>query len=148
MAKVWELRIARAPEQSRKGKRRTPGKYQVFHDGIRVKGLSGACAETKGPGDNSTAGNNRCIEPGRYPLSTQDGYEIRHDRLHIEHKSGKVSPPGLAADEHRSSGRYPAASGARLFMERRLDKSGSRAQLAERRYRFHRQPPARDRNYR
>ena len=73
MAKVWELRITRAPEQSRKGKRRTPGKYQVFHDGIRVKGLSGACAETKGPGDNSTAGNNRCIEPGRYPLSTQDG---------------------------------------------------------------------------
>jgi hypothetical protein len=31
------------------------------------------CAETRGPGDNSKAGNNRRIEAGRYPLRTQDG---------------------------------------------------------------------------
>jgi hypothetical protein len=73
MRKIWELHITRGPEQTRKGKRRTPGKYQVFHDGAPVKGLSGSSAETRGPGDNSTAGNKRCIEPGRYPLATKYG---------------------------------------------------------------------------
>jgi hypothetical protein len=72
MAKLWELRIARGAEQVRGGKRRTPGTYQVFRDGAPVAGLSGACAETRGPGDNKQAGNNRCVEPGTYPLATED----------------------------------------------------------------------------
>src|SRR5215471_4852832 len=69
----WELLIARLREDNRNGKRRTVGKYQVFHNGSPVLKLSGACAETRGPGDNSKAGNNRRIEAGRYPLRTQDG---------------------------------------------------------------------------
>jgi len=69
----WELRIARTAEQTRGDRRRTVGTYQVFHDGVRVAGLSGACAESPGPGDNSKAGNKRCIETGTYPISTQDG---------------------------------------------------------------------------
>jgi hypothetical protein len=69
----WELLITRLREDNRNGKRRTVGEYQVFHDGTRVATLSGACAETRGPGDNSRAGNNRRIEEGRYPLRTQDG---------------------------------------------------------------------------
>lgn len=49
------------------------GAYQVFHDGVAVGGLSGAIAETRGPGNNSKAKNNRRVEAGRYPLSTQGG---------------------------------------------------------------------------
>jgi hypothetical protein len=73
MAKNWELRITRTGEQTRGPKRRTVGKYEVFHDGVKVAGLSGVTAETKGPGDNGTAGNNRCVEAGTYNLFTQAG---------------------------------------------------------------------------
>jgi hypothetical protein len=69
----WELLITRVREDSRNGRRRTVGQYQVFHNGSPVSSLSGVCAETRGPGDNSKAGNNRRIEAGRYPLRTQDG---------------------------------------------------------------------------
>jgi hypothetical protein len=69
----WELLITRLREDIRNGRRRTVGQYQVFHDGSPVSGLSGVCAETRGPGDNSRTGNNRRIEAGRYPLRTQDG---------------------------------------------------------------------------
>jgi hypothetical protein len=69
----WELLITRRREDNRNGRRRTVGQYQVFHDGAPVAGLSGLCAETRGPGDNSHTGNNRRIEAGRYPLRTQDG---------------------------------------------------------------------------
>jgi hypothetical protein len=69
----WELLITRLREDNRNGRRRTVGQYQVFHGGSPVSGLSGVCAETRGPGDNSRAGNNRRIEASRYPLRTQDG---------------------------------------------------------------------------
>lgn len=73
----WEFHIVRKSEQRRAsdGKRRTVGTYQIFHDGVRQvgAGLSGTVAETRGPGANRPAGNNRRIEPGRYPLFTQDG---------------------------------------------------------------------------
>jgi len=71
--KGWELHIVRKNEQARDRRRRTVGTYKVFHDGRAVAGLSGTVAETRGPGDNSTPGNNRRIETGTYPLSTQDG---------------------------------------------------------------------------
>jgi hypothetical protein len=69
----WELRITRSGEQVRNGKKRTVGKYAVFHDGVKVSGLEGATAETRGPGANAPAGNNRCIEAGTYNLHTQGG---------------------------------------------------------------------------
>jgi hypothetical protein len=73
----WEFHIIRQSEQRRDsdGKRRTVGVYQVYHGGVAQggKGLSGTVAETRGPGDNSTPGNNRRIEAGRYPLYTQAG---------------------------------------------------------------------------
>lgn len=73
----WEFHIVRKSEQRRAsdGKRRTVGTYQVFHDGVKQTGagLSGMVAETRGPGANKPAGNNRRVEPGRYPLFTQDG---------------------------------------------------------------------------
>ena len=67
----WEFHIVRNAEQRRSsdGKRRTVGRYQVFHDGVRQigAGLSGTVAETRGPGTNQPAGNNRRVEVGRYP---------------------------------------------------------------------------------
>jgi hypothetical protein len=42
----WELLITRLREDSRNGKRRTVGRYQVWHEGTMVEGLSGMCAET------------------------------------------------------------------------------------------------------
>jgi hypothetical protein len=73
----WEFHIVRKSEQRRSsdGKRRTVGRYQVFHDGVAQTGagLSGTVAETRGPGANRPAGNNRRVEEGRYPLFTQDG---------------------------------------------------------------------------
>jgi hypothetical protein len=73
----WEFHIVRKSEQRRPsdGKRRTVGEYQVFHNGVKQTGagLSGMVAETRGPGANAPAGNNRRIEEGRYSLFTQDG---------------------------------------------------------------------------
>lgn len=73
----WEFHIVRKSEQRRAsdGKRRTVGRYQIFHEGIAQTGggLSGTVAETRGPGANRPAGNNRRVEEGRYPLFTQDG---------------------------------------------------------------------------
>lgn len=73
----WEFHITRKTEQKRPsdGKRRTVGTYQVFHNGVKQTGagLSGMVAETRGPGANKPAGNNRRIEEGRYPLFTQGG---------------------------------------------------------------------------
>jgi hypothetical protein len=40
---------------------------------VKVSALAGATAETKGPGDNGTTGNNRCVEAGTYNLYTQAG---------------------------------------------------------------------------
>jgi hypothetical protein len=60
-------------EDRRGTNRRTVGNYQVFHNGNAVGGLSGMCVETRGPGDNSHAGNNRRIEAGQYPLKTHSG---------------------------------------------------------------------------
>lgn len=69
----WELLIERKRVDTRGTRKRTVGRYQVYHDGRAVSGLSGVVAETRGPGDNSRPGNNRRIEAGRYPLLTQDG---------------------------------------------------------------------------
>jgi hypothetical protein len=69
----WELLITRIRVDSRGDRKRTVGNYQAFHNGTPAQGLFGMCAETRGPGDNSHAGNNRRIAAGRYPLLTQDG---------------------------------------------------------------------------
>jgi hypothetical protein len=68
-----ELIITRIDEQIRNGRRRTAGNYQIEHYGVNVDQLTGMAAETRGPGDNSTTGNNRCVELGKYDLYTQAG---------------------------------------------------------------------------
>lgn len=73
----WEMLIVRKSEQRRPsdGKRRTVGTYQVFHDGVAQTGagMKGTVAETRGPGANAPENNGRRVEPGTYPISTQDG---------------------------------------------------------------------------
>lgn len=69
----WELHIVRQSEQTRNGRRRTIGTYQVFHDGAAQPALSGTSVETKGPGNNQVSGNGRRVEAGTYPLATQAG---------------------------------------------------------------------------
>ncbi len=92
----WELLITRLREDNRNGRRRTVGRYQVFHDGRPVPALSGACAETRGPGDNSKEGNNRRIEAGRYPLRTQDGKKYVTIGYLKSTSRTKIPRPGLA----------------------------------------------------
>lgn len=95
----WEFHIVRKTEQRRAsdGKRRTVGTYQVYHDGVRQTRarMSGQVAETRGPGANRPAGNNRRVEAGRYPLYTQDG--TRYVTIgYRESESPSVIPkPGL-----------------------------------------------------
>jgi len=74
----WEMHVIRKAEQRRSGGRvkvRTVGTYQVFHDGVAQTGrhMKGMIAETRGPGANQPADNGKRVEPGRYPLATQDG---------------------------------------------------------------------------
>lgn len=73
--KGWELQIVRESEQeAENGRRRTVGRYQVFHDGVEQDGgdMHGMTAETKGPGANYPADNGKRIEQGRYPIWTQE----------------------------------------------------------------------------
>lgn len=99
----WEFHIVRDSEQKRAsdGKRRTVGRYQVFHDGVKQTGagLSGMVAETRGPGANSPQGNNRRVEEGRYPLFTQAG--IKFVTIgYKESESTTVKPkPGLLLED-------------------------------------------------
>lgn len=73
----WEFHIIRDSEQvrPRDGRRRTVGRYQIFHNGVAQVGtsMSGMVAEARGRGANAPEGNGRRIEQGRYPLFTQDG---------------------------------------------------------------------------
>lgn len=73
----WEMLIVRKSEQRRStdGRVRTVGRYQVYHNGRAQSGsgMTGATAESRGPGANRPQGNGRRIEEGRYPLFTQDG---------------------------------------------------------------------------
>jgi hypothetical protein len=99
----WEMHIVRKTEQRRErdGKRRTVGVYQVFHDGVPQTGpgLSGTVAETRGPGANRPARNNRRVVPGRYPLFSQAG--ARYVTLgFVESESTGASPkPGIELKE-------------------------------------------------
>jgi hypothetical protein len=99
----WELHIVRQTEQRRpgSGRRRTVGRYQVYHDGVAQAGtyMKGTTAEAKGPGANKPADNGKRIEQGRYSLWTQEpgGYATW---AYKESESVGASPkPGLELKE-------------------------------------------------
>ena len=120
----WELHIVRRTEQRRTsdGKRRTVGTYQVFHDGMaqtRVH-LRGMTAETRGPGSNAVAGNNRRIEAGRYPLATQAGTKYV-TWGYKQSESPRARPkPGLELVETEARSEIFASPRAGLLVEHRL----------------------------
>ena len=91
----WELFLKRKGEHTRSNRRRTVSDYQVFHDGAAVRGLSGMCLETRGPGDNSVANNNRCVEAGRYPLLTQAGTKYVTIDYTSNRNPAAIPRPGL-----------------------------------------------------
>src|SRR4051794_26693792 len=95
----WEIHLMRDSVQIRAsdGKRRTVGRYQIFHDGVAQAGpdMSGAFAGTRGPGDNSAAGNNRRIEQGRYTLLTQGGTKYKTFGYSASASSGAIPKPGI-----------------------------------------------------
>lgn len=104
----WEFHVIRQSEQRRKsdGKRRTVGKYQIFHNSVKQTGtgLSGTIAETRGPGANSPMGNNRRVKEGRYPLFTQDGAKYVTIGYKESESTGAKPKPGLLlenTDERR-----------------------------------------------
>jgi hypothetical protein len=105
----WEFHIVRKSEQKRvsDGKRRTVGTYQVFHNGVKQTGagLSGTVAETRGPGANKPAGNNRRIEEGIYPLFTQAGINyVTIGYKDSESPSAKPKPGILVAQTNKRIG--------------------------------------------
>jgi hypothetical protein len=75
--KGWEIQLKRIRQERRKGQAfaRTISDYQVYHDGVKVDGLSGSFVERQGPGDNTKSGkaNHRRIAAGQYRLSTHSG---------------------------------------------------------------------------
>ena len=95
----WELQIVRSSEQTRQsdGRIRTVGSYQVFHDGAARPNpdLSGTVAETRGPGDNAHAGNNRRVEAGRYPIATQDGTKYVTIGYRNTESGAAIPKPGI-----------------------------------------------------
>ncbi|MFT0859823.1 hypothetical protein [Ancylobacter sp. G4_0304] len=96
---IWEIRIVRFVEQRRDsdGKRRTVGRYQVYHDGVAQPHplLSGATAESRGPGANAPKGNGRRVEPGRYPLWTQNGTKYKTIDYSPSLNQASIPRPGI-----------------------------------------------------
>jgi len=93
------MHIVRIAEQRRgsDGKRRTIGRYQIFHDGVAQTGrdMSGATAESRGPGANSPPQNGRRVEAKSYPLATQAGTKYVTFGF-VQSNSAAVSPkPGF-----------------------------------------------------
>jgi hypothetical protein len=82
----WKLHIIRDAEQRRPsdGRRRTVGRYQVYHDGVAQTGagLSGMTAEAKGPGANTPADNGKRIEKGaiRCGRSSKEPWHWEYDK--------------------------------------------------------------------
>jgi hypothetical protein len=91
----WELHIVRGTVQRRAsdGRRRTVGRYQIFHDGVAQTGdgMKGTTAESKGPGANKPAGNGKRLEAGRYPISTQE--PGRYATLGFKHSESPSAVP-------------------------------------------------------
>src|SRR5262245_390700 len=69
----WELLIKRERQDKRNGKTRTVGKYQVFHDGLRLFRVYRAPLLSHPGQATIPGGNRRRVEAGKYPLRTQAG---------------------------------------------------------------------------
>jgi hypothetical protein len=91
----WELLITRQSVQTRGDRKRTIGKYKIFHDGVEQGSLAGTSVETKGPGDNKVAGNGRRVEAGVYPLATHGGAHYVTIGYRVSNDPDQTPKPGL-----------------------------------------------------
>src|SRR3954471_1328198 len=91
----WEIHIVRQRVQERRGRFRTIGTYQIFHNGMARPNLSGTSVETKGPGENSVRGNGRRVEAATYPLATQAGDHYVTIGYHVSNDPDETPKPGL-----------------------------------------------------
>lgn len=98
-ANGWVFHMIRQSEQTRASdsKRRTVGTYRVLRDGVAQGGglLAGMFAETRGPGANAPAGNNRRIEAGQYTLRTQGGAKYVTWGYSTSANSASIPRPGI-----------------------------------------------------
>jgi hypothetical protein len=105
----WELYVVRegVQRQASDGKRRTVGRYQVYHDGVAQTGtdLRGMTAESKGPGANRPHDNGKRVEPGQYPLWTHPparyatfGYSTSQDPYAEPKPCLELKPTGERTD--------------------------------------------------
>ncbi len=90
--KNWVLRIQRLYEEKRADRIRTKGLYKIYHEG-NPTWMAGMTIESAGPGDNSHAGNHKCVEAGTYPLLTQNGERYR--TIGYNHISKAYPRPGI-----------------------------------------------------
>jgi hypothetical protein len=95
----WEFHIERKSVQTKPGstRKRTVGKYQIFHDGVAQTGpgMKGTVAESKGPGANKPVGNGKRVEAGTYPLATQDGGKYVTWNYKISDAANVTPKPGF-----------------------------------------------------
>jgi hypothetical protein len=91
----WEIHIVRKSVQSRRGRLRTVGTYQVFHNGTAQARLAGTSVEAKGKGDNSVEGNGRRVEAGTYPLGTAAGKHYVTIGYLVSDDPDQTPKPGL-----------------------------------------------------
>jgi hypothetical protein len=102
----WKLHIRRIGIHRWQARERTYGSYDVRIDGHSA-GLSGFVCESPGPGDNSTPGNGKRIEEGRYRLWTQFG-GIKYQSAGYSESTtiaGQLKMPGFLLDEQDTSRR-------------------------------------------
>jgi hypothetical protein len=71
--KGWEMFVERVCVHVAGERRRTWGRYQVYHNAVAAPTLSGFMCECVGPGNNAVPDTGLRIEPGRYRLTTQFG---------------------------------------------------------------------------
>ena len=123
----WEMHIVRESEQRRAsdGRRRTVGKYQVFHDGVAQTGaaMKGTVAKSRGPGANKPAKNGKRVEEGRYPLATQDGTKYKTFNYKDFRKHDGKTKAGVRAHIDRPAVRDTRPSRTRVPGKYRLHQS-------------------------
>jgi hypothetical protein len=92
------VRKAEQRKPNKKSKRRTVGRYQIFHDGVAQTGkfMSGAFAEARGPGDNSVKGKNKLrVEPKTYTLHTHGGKKYKTLKFSTSGSTNAQPKPGI-----------------------------------------------------
>jgi hypothetical protein len=93
------LLIKRERQDKRNGKTRTVGKYQVFHDGLRLFRVYRAPLLSHPGQATIPGGNRRRVEAGKYPLRTQAGTKFVTLNYTKNTNPAAIPRPGLELAE-------------------------------------------------